>query len=33
MRWLERYITEVSPKLQHVAEIAASLAQREPLDR
>lgn len=30
MRWLERYITEGSPRLQHFAEITASLAKREP---
>jgi hypothetical protein len=29
MRWLERYITEGSPRLRHFAEITASLAQRE----
>lgn len=29
MRWLERYLTEGSPKLQHFAEIAASLAERD----
>ena len=33
LRWLERYLSEGSPKLQHFAEIAASLAKREPLDR
>jgi hypothetical protein len=33
MRWLERYLTEDSPRLQHFAEITASLAKREPLDR
>jgi hypothetical protein len=27
MRWLERYLTEGSPRLQHFAEIATSLAQ------
>jgi hypothetical protein len=26
-RWLERYITEGSPRLQHFAEITASLAK------
>ena len=31
MRWLERYLTEGSPRLQHFAEITASLAK--PLDR
>lgn len=30
MRWLERYLTERSPRLQHLAEITASLAEREP---
>lgn len=29
LRWLERYLTEGSPRLQHFAEIAASLAKRE----
>ena len=29
LRWLERYLTEDSPKLQHFAEITASLAKRE----
>jgi hypothetical protein len=29
MRWLERYLAEGSPRLQHFAEIAASLARRE----
>ncbi len=33
LRWLERYLTEGSPRLQHFAEITASLAKREPLDR
>ena len=33
LRWLERYITEGSPRLQHFAEITASLAKREALDR
>jgi len=28
MRWLERYLVESSPKLQHFAEITASLANR-----
>ena len=32
MRWLERYLTEGSPRLQHFAEITASLAKREQLD-
>jgi hypothetical protein len=29
MRWLERYPAEGSPRLQHFAEITASLAARE----
>lgn len=29
MRWLARYMTEGSPRLQHFAEVAVSLAQRE----
>jgi len=29
MRWLERYLTENSPRLQHFAEITASLAWLE----
>ena len=32
LRWLERYLTEGTPRLQHFAEITASLAKREPLD-
>jgi hypothetical protein len=32
MRWLERYLTEGSPRLQHFAEITASLAKRKPTD-
>ena len=28
-RWLERYLSEGTPRLQHFAEIAASLAQRD----
>ena len=27
LRWLERYLTESSPRLRHVAEIAADLAR------
>ena len=27
MRWLERYLTESSPRLQHFVEIAARLAK------
>jgi hypothetical protein len=30
LRWLERYLTEGSPRLQHFAEITATLAKREP---
>jgi hypothetical protein len=30
MRWLERYLVESSPRLQHFAEVAASLAKVEP---
>ena len=29
MRWLERYLSEGSPRLQHFAEVAADLARRE----
>jgi hypothetical protein len=29
LRWLERYLTEGTPRLQHFAEITASLARRE----
>ena len=29
MRWLERYLTENSPRLHHVAEVVADLARRE----
>jgi hypothetical protein len=29
MRWLERYLTESSPRLQHFAEITTSLSKRE----
>ena len=32
LRWLERYLTEGSPRLQHFAEITAALAKREPGD-
>jgi hypothetical protein len=28
LRWLERYLAEGSPRLQHFAEITASLAKR-----
>lgn len=30
LRWLERYLIEGSPRLQHFAEIAASLAKARP---
>jgi len=33
MRWLERYLVEGSPRLQHFAEITVTLAKLEPLDR
>lgn len=29
LRWLERYLIEGAPRLQHFAEITASLAKRE----
>jgi hypothetical protein len=29
LRWLERYLTESSPRLQHFAEVTASLAKLE----
>jgi len=29
MRWLERYLTEGSPRLEHFAEIAGELAKRD----
>ena len=32
-RWLQRYLTESSPKLQRFAEIATNLAKLDPLDR
>jgi hypothetical protein len=32
MRWLERYITEGSPRLQHFARVAVELASREKDD-
>jgi hypothetical protein len=32
MRWLERYLSEGSPRLQHFAEVTASLAKREQPD-
>ena len=30
VRWLERYLSEGTPRLQHFAEVAVSLAKREP---
>jgi hypothetical protein len=33
LRWLERYLVESSPRLQHFADITASLAKVEPPDR
>lgn len=33
LRWLERYLTEGSPRLLHLAEITTNLARREPVDR
>jgi hypothetical protein len=30
MRWLERYLTEGEPRLQHFAEVVAGLASRDP---
>jgi hypothetical protein len=32
LRWLERYLMEGSPRLQHFAEITAALAKREADD-
>ena len=29
MRWLERYLSEGTPRLQNFAEVVASLANRE----
>ena len=29
MRWLERYLTEGEPRLQHFAEVARDLARRK----
>jgi hypothetical protein len=29
MRWLERYLTEGSPRLRHFAEVTADLAMRD----
>ncbi len=33
LRWLERDLVEGSPRLQHFAEVTASLAKREADDR
>jgi hypothetical protein len=30
MRWLRRYLSEGTPRLRHFAEVAVSLAKREP---
>ena len=32
MRWLERYLSEGTPRLQHFAEITMNVAQREARD-
>jgi hypothetical protein len=32
MRWLERYLTESSPRLRHFAEFVTDLAGLEPRD-
>jgi hypothetical protein len=32
MRWLERYLVESSPSLEHFAEVTVDLARLEPLD-
>jgi hypothetical protein len=29
LRWLERYVTEAEPRLQHFAEVAGDLARLE----
>jgi hypothetical protein len=29
LRWLERYLTEGTPRLRHFAEVAADLVRRE----
>ena len=29
MRWLERYLTEGEPRLEHFANVAAALARRD----
>jgi hypothetical protein len=33
LRWLERYLTESSPRLGHFAEMTSSLAKLARLDR
>ena len=33
LRWLERYLAEGSPRLEHFAEVTAHLAKREPVER
>ena len=33
LRWLERYLVEGSPRLQHLAELTAELARRDPSNR
>ena len=33
MRWLERYLTESSPRLRHLADIVTDLAKLEPRDQ
>jgi hypothetical protein len=33
MRWLERYLTEGEPRLQHFAEVVGSLANLELVDQ
>jgi hypothetical protein len=30
LRWLERYLTEGSPRLRHFADVTVDLARREP---
>ena len=32
LRWLERYLTEGTPRLKHFAEMVADLAQRQAQD-
>ena len=33
LRWLERYLTEDSPRLKHFAELVTDLAKLEPRDQ